>query len=366
MCRSEPDRNAPRRGHVVISLMNLRARVIPAACLLFCFSALDAGSLAFEAGYSSPAEDLPLGLPRMVSVEANPALVAYGEFLFHTPVLSRDHSTACVSCHDPSRAFSGPAPTAIGIGGAIGRRHPPALLNLYAANSLMWDGRAPTLAEQIRLPLESPSEMNIDWPAALRCLRDHEESRAFLKPLGEPNLGRSLVLTALASYVRSLVSGASAFDRYYFQNVETALSEQAKEGLTLFIRRGRCSTCHTLTGYSALLTDNNFHSIGIGFADGRYKDAGRFEVTGRDADRGLFKTPSLRNVALRSYFMHDGSMPTLRGVVEYYNRGGNRGAPNLDERIRPLFMSARDIENLLAFLGSLNSPILSHRPWLRQ
>jgi cytochrome c peroxidase len=286
--------------------------------------------------------------------------VDYGQFLFQTTLLSRDQSIACVSCHDPSHALSGPRRLAIGIAGAVGRRHPPALINLYAANALMWDGRAPSLAEQIHLPLESPSEMDVDWPLALRRLSDHSASHALLA--ADRTINRPLVLRALAAYVRSLVAGASDFDRYYFQDDQTALSEQAKEGLLLFVRRGRCSSCHLTTGYSALLTDNNFHSIGIGFADGRYKDAGRFEVTAREADRGLFKTPSLRNVSLRRYFMHDGSMTSLREVVDYYDRGGNRGAVNLDERIRPLFMTVREKENLLAFLGSLNSPIVSYRP----
>ena len=113
-----------------------------------------------------------------------------------------------------------------------------------------------------------------------------------------------------------------------------------------------------------MLTDHNFHSTGIGFADGKYTDDGRFEVTKNEADRGAFKTPTLRNVALRPYFMHDGSLKSLREVIEYYNRGGNRGAPNLDGRIQPLYLTETEIKEMLAFLGTLNSEVVSYRPWL--
>jgi cytochrome c peroxidase len=306
---------------------------------------------------------LPTGLPTLASASPNDqAILEYGQFLFQTPLLSRDQTVACVTCHDFSHATSGSRPVAVGVGGALGRRHPPVVFNLYAAKSLMWDGRASGLAEQIPLPLESPSEMDVDWPTALARLSDHADSRRLLGSAPQRTIDRQFVLSALTFYIGSLVTAASAFDRYYYQGEEDALSQDAKEGLNIFVRKGRCSSCHLITGHSALLTDNNFHSIGIGFANGEYKDAGRFNVTGQEADRGLFKTPSLRNVALRRYFMHDGGMSSLREVVEYYNRGGNQDAPNRDGRIRPLGMTVRETEQLVIFLQALNSPIVSYRP----
>jgi cytochrome c peroxidase len=356
----------------MISMCNLSQRaaitkgvgIIRIAVSSFVISIVlfDFNSFAVESEYAlSASEIVPLGLPAPPVSESNdPMLVGYGQFLFQSPFLSRDQSISCASCHHLSRALSGPEPVAIGIGGAVGRRHPPSLFNLYAARALMWDGRATSLAEQIQLPLQSASEMDIDWPSARRRLSDHKESRVLLS--ADQVIDRTLVLSALAAYVRSLVTGGSAFDRYYFQGDGGALSAQAQEGLIVFVRRGRCATCHTVTGYSALLTDNGFHSVGVGFAGGRYKDEGRFEVTRRASDRGLFKTPSLRNVTQRRYFMHDGSMTSLREVVDYYDRGGNKPAPNLDERIRPLFLSDREKEALIAFLASLESPIVSYRP----
>jgi cytochrome c peroxidase len=303
---------------------------------------------------------LPLGLPPSSIEESDPALIQYGEYLFQTPLLSRNNNVACNSCHDPSLAMSGPAPTAAVMEGPTGLRHPPALLNLYNASHFLWDGAVTKLEDQIRLPLESPKEMNIDWAAALQKLSDRPESLAFLN--GRQTLNETLVVSALVAYVRSLVTGGSRFDRYYFEGDDSALSQEAQHGFEIFLRKGRCADCHVVNGHSAPLTDNNFHSIGIGFANGGYADAGREEITHLDADRGLFKTPTLRNVASRRYFMHDGSMTSLREVVEYYNRGGHVGAPNQDGRIRPLYLSAQEIEDLCAFLRSLGSPIESFRP----
>lgn len=305
---------------------------------------------------------LPLGLPPSSTDGRDPALIQYGEYLFQTPLLSRDNNVACTSCHDPSLAMSGPAPTAAVKGGPSGLRHPPALLNLYNASHFLWDGAVAKLEDQIRLPLESSKEMNIDWVGALQRLSDRPQSQAFLKRHNRQPLNETLVVSALAAYVKSLVTGGSSFDRYYFKGDDSALSQEAQRGFDVFLRKGRCASCHLVTGHSAPLTDNNFHSVGIGFGNGKYADPGREEITHLDADRGLFKTPTLRDVASRRYFMHDGSMTSLREVVEYYNRGGHVGAPNQDGRIRPLYLSAQEIEQLCTFLQSLGSPVESYRP----
>jgi len=154
--------------------------------------------------------------------------------------------------------------------------------------------------------------------SARRSSRD----KVILTIVGADAVSRTLVEKALAAYVRSLVSGGSPFDRFYYGGDENAISAEAKEGLLLFVRKGRCSGCHLITGYSAPLTDQSFHSTGVGFENGVYRDEGRGGVTGIASDLGLFKTPTLRNVALRRYFMHDGSMRSLREVLDYYNRGG--------------------------------------------
>jgi cytochrome c peroxidase len=308
---------------------------------------------------------LPLGLPGFITGETlDRPLTEYGEFLFGTRLLSADQSLSCSSCHVAKLAYADSHPLAVGINGAIGQRRAPPLFNLFNAKALTLDGRAAGLADQIHIPLESPTEMAINWTASLSRLEDLPETRRYLVARPEAILDRSVVLSALTAYARSIVAGDSAFDRYYFHKDETAISEEAKEGFRLFVRKGRCSGCHQVTGTSAMLTDHNFHSTGIGFADGTYSDEGRFEVTKNDADRGAFKTPSLRNVALRPYFMHDGSLKSLREVIDYYNRGGNHGAPNLDGRVQPLYLSDTEVQEILAFLGTLDSEVVSYRPWL--
>jgi cytochrome c peroxidase len=299
-----------------------------------------------------------LGLP---SVERpfgdSSARIELGRLLFSAKALSSDATISCATCHVPSLAFSGPEAVAVGVGGARGNRHPPPLLNLVLEKRFMLDGRASSLEEQIHIPLESPTEMNVAWPVTLARLNADPVISAAVGRASVTPLTRDFVLKSLAAYVRSLISGGSPFDRYYYLGDEAAISAEAKYGLELFVRKGRCSGCHLVTGYAAPFTDGSFHSIGIGFANGAYRDLGRFAITGLKQDQGAFKTPTLRDVAQRHYFMHDGSMASLREVLDYYNKGGNAGAPNIDGRVHPLFLSDEDESDIIEFLRTLSAPI---------
>jgi len=301
-----------------------------------------------------------LGLPPIEQVGPY-TRIALGRLLFDATALSSDQTVACASCHVAALGFSGPEPVAVGVGGIRGTRHPPPLLDLYWEKQFMLDGRAPSLDAQIHIPLESPREMNVAWPAALARLNADATISAAASRAGAAPLTRDGVLKSLAAYVRSLISGGSPFDRYYYLGEQTAISAEAKYGLELFVRKGRCAGCHLITGYSAPLSDGSFHSVGVGFADGAYRDAGRFAVTGLEQDRGAFKTPTLRDVARRRYFMHDGSMTSLQAVLDYYNKGGNAGAPNQDGRIRPLYLTAAEEKAIIAFLNTLDAPALPER-----
>lgn len=218
----------------------------------------------------------------------------------------------------------------------------------------MWDGRAASLSEQIPMPLESP-EMNVDWPRSLRALNDDPQVLPLARAAGLERLDRASVIRALAIYLTTLEAGPSRFDRYYYGHDEAALSVQEAWGLRLFVRKGQCSTCHLLDATAAPLTDGAFHVTGIGFVGGVQLDPGRARVTGEAADMGKFKTPGLRNVALRRFFMHDGSLATLEAVVQHYNGGGRRNAPNLDPRLRPLHLDRAEVAAIVAFLGALTS-----------
>jgi cytochrome c peroxidase len=160
---------------------------------------------------------------------------------------------------------------------------------------------------------------------------------------------------ALASFERTQVSGDSAFDRYQYGGDKTAMTPEAIRGLAIFTdrNRGNCVSCHAMEAKSALFTDNQFHNLGAGIGpNGELKDLGRYEVTKVDRDKGAFRTPGLRNVAKTAPYMHDGSLRTLKEVVDFYEGGGTSN-PYLDKEIKELKLSLQDRMDLVAFLESL-------------
>jgi cytochrome c peroxidase len=163
------------------------------------------------------------------------------------------------------------------------------------------------------------------------------------------------VTTALASFERTLISGNSPFDQYEFGGNKNALNPAAVRGLTIFkdAKRGNCVTCHTINTTYALLTDGKFHNLGVGVNDeGELTDLGRYSETKIDADKGAFKTPTLRDIAMTPPYMHDGSLKTLKDVVDLYAGGGNSN-PYLDKEIKVIHLSGRDRADLVEFLNSL-------------
>jgi cytochrome c peroxidase len=215
-------------------------------------------------------------------------------------------------------------------------------VNRGYGKSFFWDGRIATLEEQVLQPILSPAEMDMTVEEALARLRAESRYAA---------LTREGLAQALASYVRTILAGGSPYDRYIAGDRE-ALTEQARMGLQIFRRKGNCASCHL----GPNLTDERYHNTGVAWRQGRFVDTGRFIVTKRDQDRGAFKTPTLRQVAGRAPYMHDGSIATLEEVVEYYDRGGNRN-PNLDSELQPLGLSGEEKQALVAFLRSLNGVV---------
>jgi cytochrome c peroxidase len=279
---------------------------------------------------------IPLGLDLYMPIpEDNPMTVeriARGRELFFDTRLSRDGTIACASCHDPERAFSDGRPVAIGVFNRIGRRNAPALVNRGYGRAFFWDGRASTLEEQVLQPIQDPSEMDMTLA---------EVSARVGVPVAE--LSRSL-----AAFVRSLLSGNSAFDRFV-NGDRAALTAEQQAGLELFRGKANCTACHV----GPTFTDEQLHNTGVAWRDGRLLDEGGFGVTGRLNDRGAFKTPTLRDVARTAPYMHDGGLFTLSDVIDYYDRGGNEN-PGLDGELRPLRLTPADKTSLLAFLSALN------------
>jgi cytochrome c peroxidase len=282
---------------------------------------------------------IPLGLDLYMPVpEDNPITnekIELGRRLFNDRRLSRDRSIACVSCHDPNRAFSDGRPVAIGVNGRVGRRSAPALINRGYGRLFFWDGRAATLEEQVLQPIQDPNEMDMTLAEASARV----------------GVAAADISRALASYVRSILSGDSAYDRLV-NGDRTALTLEQQEGLQIFRGKANCTTCHV----GPTFTDERFHNTGVAWRDGRRSDEGRAAVTKNEHDRGAFKTPTLREIARTAPYTHDGSLATLDEVIDYYDRGGNSN-PELDTELHPLKLTAREKNALRAFLESLSGTI---------
>ncbi len=299
--------------------------------------------------------EVPVGLDLYMPVpEFNPlttAKVALGRKLFFDSLLSRDQTRACASCHDPGRAFTDGRAVALGVDGREGTRSAPTLVNRGYGRSFFWDGRTRALEEQVLQPIQHPKEMDITvGEVVVRLERDRAYSHLFQEAFGQ-EVNDADLAKALASYVRSIVSGNAPVDRY-LNGDRNALTERQTQGLRIFRGKGSCIACHV----GPLFTDENFHNTGVAWRDVRLLDEGRFAVTGKETDHGAFKTPTLREVARTAPYMHDGSITTLEEVIEFYDRGGNNN-PYLDPELRPLNLTAAEKRALLAFLGALSGEI---------
>ena len=299
--------------------------------------------------------ELPSGLDLYFPVpETNPLTaekVALGRRLFFDSMLSRDGSVSCAACHDPLLAFTDGRRISRGVFDRAGTRNAPTLVNRAYGESQFFDGRASTLEEQAILPIQSPTELDLGLEGALARLKgDTEYSARFRATFGRgptvEDLGR-----ALASYVRTIFAGDSPVDRY-LNGGGAALSELELEGLRLFRGKGRCTACHIGPNF----TDERFHNTGVAWSDGELQDPGRFAVTRIEEDRGAFKTPTLREIARTAPYMHDGSLPTLEEVIDFYDQGGNPN-PHLDSEIRPLNLSTAQKRALVAFLEALSGRV---------
>jgi cytochrome c peroxidase len=313
----------------------------------------------------TPIPPAPYGMEEFFAEgqQPQPARTRLGRWLFYDTRLSADSSISCATCHRPEFGFSEPLPVPTGINGQRGLRKTPSILNLAARTVLpgeprdpgpafFWDGRVSSLEAQALAPISDSREMGFEHGAMVtRFSAIPGYDRYFTDTFGSPGVSADRIASALADYVRTRRSGNSAYDRWAYGRDGNALSREAQHGSEIFFFKGRCATCHTGFNFS----DGLFNRIGIGWdsTTKTFKDPGRFAVTKDPRDLGAFKTPGLRDVDKRAPYMHDGSMATLREVVEFYNRGGHAHAPP-NGRIAPLGLSQSDVDAVVAFLISLN------------
>jgi len=330
---------------------------------------------------------LPLGLPTPLPVPADnpvtPEKVALGRRLFFDRRLSPNNTMSCAMCHLPTQGFTvNETRLAVGVNGQTTKRNPPTLYNVAYQRRLFHDGREFTLEDQVISPLTNPVEMgnpSIGYVVdKIRRLPEYSEQfrKVFSQDVGVATLGK-----ALATYERTLLSGNSPFDRWYFGGDHTAVSDAVKAGFKIFMGRGQCFNCHSMNKEGTLFTGQGFFNTGVAqlqlipekhvevdLGGGLRihmpraqideillppsKDLGRYEITLDPTDLWRYKTPSLRNVALTAPYMHNGVLLTLEEVIDYYDRGGT-GAEGQDPRIAPLQLKPEEKQALLALLRSL-------------
>jgi cytochrome c peroxidase len=327
-----------------------------------------------------------MGLPPTESVGLlNDALAHLGQRLFSDQRLSVDGTVSCASCHLPSQHFSDGRDEARAPGRQPLTRHTPTLLNVRYESSFFWDGRATDLAAQARGPLLGREEHGFaDEQAVASVVRNDPAYAADFQRLfgvGGTALSIREVTAALAEYEKSLVAGNSPFDRYLYAGDSMAMDPSAIRGLALFRGRAQCESCHRIGKNWSLLTDGGFHASAIPLpettlvnvgalsrkvaalreqgatdalnalisSDRDIAALGRFNATLDPKDIGLYKTPSLRNVAVTGPYMHDGSVTDLPRAIELelYSRGA---------RNYPLVLTEDERADLLHFLEALTTP----------
>ena len=330
--------------------------------------------------------DNNLGLPSLKIPADNPQFeekINLGRDFFHDPRFSSDGSVSCASCHQKEKAFTDGLAVSKGIKGLTGLRNAPTVVNAAYFEKLFVDGRANSLEEQALGPMLNPVEHGLDnEQKILEVVLKNTQYKQRLQQvfnISKQEISVQHVAKAIASFERTLIAGNSRFDQYYFGRDRNQLSDSEARGLRIFKRKGNCANCHEISFNNALFSDNRFYNIGVGFkplqpqlddllaaikagedpsqfplTDKQRSELGRFNVTKHSADIGKFKTPMLRNIALTAPYMHDGSLPTLEEVVEYYDKGGDKNK-YLDAAIFPLNLSAQEKMDLVAFMKALTS-----------
>jgi cytochrome c peroxidase len=274
-----------------------------------------------------------------------------GRLLFFDPILSKDNTISCASCHKPGSAFADTTVVSVGVGGTKGTRNTPTAMNLSLQRTFFWDGRANSLEDQALKPIENPAEMNLPIGEALLRLKQNETYRAYFEKVFNNEPTRTNLAEALAAFERTLETSSSPFDEWKFSDNPNAVSDAVKRGFAIFGSKGKCTECH----FGADFAINDFRNIGL-FNGKDLSDSGRAVITGKAEHLGKFKIPGLRNIALTAPYMHNGMFKTLKEVIDFYN-DPDKIVPNSINRdsllIKPLGLTSDEISDLEAFLISL-------------
>lgn len=337
-----------------------------------------------EAWFSDPKNnevlevELPLGLSAgagaIKGLDKNPltrAKIELGRQLYFDARLSADKSVSCASCHNPDEGYAAHTQFGVGIQSQTGGRNSPVSYNRILSDKQFWDGRADSLEAQAIGPIANPIEMGFTHDGCVECLKGNKIYKyEFDKVFGELTIER--VGQALAAFERAIVTGPSPYDynevftplakldpadldddealkaKYEKASADAKahpMSEGAKRGRELFFgQKAGCTACHV----GPNLSDEKYHNLGVGM-DKPGPDLGRHTISKDDKEKGAFKTPTIRNVALSAPYMHDGSQKTLEEVVDWYAKGGHPN-PSLSDKIKKLDLTDQDKKDLVEFM----------------
>ncbi len=300
-------------------------------------------------GPEEPLLAVPPGFPLPnfpVDNELTAARFALGKRLFYDVIMSRDSTISCASCHAPNFAFSDSVAFSPGVGGLAGKRNAPSLANVAYHPYFTREGGVPTLEMQILVPIQEHNEFDFN----ILLIADRLKTDSMYTRMSREAYGRDpdfyVITRSIACFERSLISGQSPFDEFFFQGKTNALNASERRGKDLFFsEKTNCSNCHSGFNFSNYAFENNGLYV-------TYPDPGRFRLTEDTADIARFKVPTLRNLTVTAPFMHDGSFSSIEAVVDHYNSGGENH-PHKSPLVRPLGLSNQEKSDLVAFLKSL-------------
>ena len=292
---------------------------------------------------------LPIGLQESAAFipddnPLTPEKIALGKQFFWDKRWSRNGTVACITCHEPTNGWGDPRQFSARWDGTPTSRHSPTLVNRLFSDAQQWTGQRTSLEDQAIKASDQSPELLVKNLGAIPYYQEQH------RKIFGTDLNPEGVAKAIAAYERTILSGNSPYDRFSAGD-KRALSAAAQRGVALFQGKANFVTCHVSFNF----TDENYHNLGVGM-DKTNPDLGRFTVTKNDEHKGAFKTPTLRDVAKRPPYMHDGSLKTLEDVVVFYNKGGT---PNqwLSKDIRPLNLTPAEQKDLVAFMEALTGQV---------
>lgn len=274
-----------------------------------------------------------------------------GKLLFSDPILSKDSTISCASCHIPAYAFADTSAVSKGVGGVKGDRNTPSAMNVVLHGFFFWDGRAQTLEEQALAPIVNPKEMNLSLEEAIHRLRRSAAYSLYFRKIYGAAPDTANLAKAIAAFERTLETSDSPFDTWKFYDKPEMVSESVRRGFEVFNTKGKCAECHFGSNFAL----NQFRNIGL-FDGKKLNDSGRAVITHDPQDIGKFKVAPLRNVAVTAPYMHNGMFKTLREVIEFYNDPAKivPGNMNRDSILaKPLGLTCEEMNDLEAFLNSI-------------